>query len=224
MTSAVTQSRIEKKYISDRPNFSLAVMKAHYSKDPEFSENYIFNIYFDTPSMSLLQDKLNGDLHKQKIRVRWYGDTPDLLIPNAAKLECKKRMNAGGIKKAVSITMPVKNVHSLLKSDAWSKILQQSLPKTSAWPPYLLWPMLLTRYRRRRFIDQATGTRLSFDDQICSLALSSSLINRGIGPTRLDEAVIEVKNTTGEMPRLLQLTDQLRITSFSKYANLLSKI
>ena len=224
MTLAITQSRIEKKYISDRPKFSFAVMKAHYTKDPEFSENYIFNIYFDTPSMSLLQDKLNGDLHKQKIRVRWYGDTPDLLIPNTAKLECKKRINAGGIKKAVPITMPAKNIHSLLKSGSWSKILQQSLSKTLAWPPHLLWPMVLTRYRRRRFIDQATGTRLSFDDQICSLALSSTLINRGLGPTQLDDAVIEVKNNTGEMPRLLQLTDHLRITSFSKYANLLFKV
>jgi hypothetical protein len=224
MNIALSQSRIETKYISARPQFSFGIMKSIFSKDPEFYENYIFNIYFDTPSMTFLQDKLNGDLHRQKIRIRWYGETPDIIIPKTAKLECKQKIGAGGLKKAEKVVMPSGSVQALLRAESWRKIFVQSLPENLASPSLSLTPVMLSRYRRRRFVDPTTKTRLSFDDQICSLALSPAMLQQGIHPTKLTDSVIEVKNDTGEMPDFLKLTDHLRITSFSKYSNLLERM
>ena len=224
MNSAISQYRIETKYRSARPHFSFAIMKALFSKDPEFYENYIFNIYFDSPSMHFLQEKLDGDLHRQKVRIRWYGDTPDILISETAKLECKQKIGAGGTKSAEKVVMPSGSIQALLQAKPWKKILAQSLPETLSSPSQFLAPVMLSRYRRRRFVDPATKTRLSFDDQICSLALSPAMLQQGIQPIKLHDAVIEVKNDTGEMPDFIKLTDHIRLTSFSKYSNLLEKM
>jgi len=212
---------MEKKYTASRPRYSLALIKSIFSEDPAFPENYVFNIYFDTPSLDYLYDKLNGDFSKQKIRIRWYGEAPEAVIPETAKLECKIKKGAAGYKNEAKITMPSRNLHSLFLAESWKKILAQSLPGTQALPEPQLAPVMLSRYRRRRFIDPHSKTRISFDDEICSLALSPAMLNRGVRPTFLDETVIEVKNETGEMPHFLKLSNHCRASSFSKYALLL---
>ena len=60
--------------------------------DPDFPEATVYTVYYDTPGLRCLHEKLNGDYLKSKVRLRWYrvgeraGDT--------AFLEVKMRLGS----------------------------------------------------------------------------------------------------------------------------------
>ncbi len=43
-------------------------------RDPEFPAAVVWTIYYDTPGLISLSEKINSDYLKRKIRVRWYSD------------------------------------------------------------------------------------------------------------------------------------------------------
>lgn len=214
-------NRFEKKFIMSNSSYTYNFIKSFFSKDAVYSENYIFNIYFDDSGLRTLYEKLDGDLHRYKIRVRWYAANPELYIPDKAKLENKTKFGAGSIKKSCSIEMPSDNISELLSRKTWKKQLFNHLSKISLPPNDNFLPVMISRYRRRRFIDPQTDSRISFDDDICSLALAPNINARGITLRKLKNAVLEIKNTNGKIPYLLNNQPQIRLTSFSKYGLLL---
>ncbi|MBR50908.1 MAG: hypothetical protein CMD58_00145 [Gammaproteobacteria bacterium] len=213
--------RFEKKFIMYNPIYTYKFIKSIFSKDLEYSENYIFNIYFDDSGLRTLYEKLDGDLHRHKIRVRWYASNPELYIPENAKLENKTKFGTGTFKKSCSIEMPSDNISKLLSRKTWKKKLFYHLSAISLPPNDNFLPVMISRYRRRRFIDLQTDSRISFDDDICSLALAPNIYARGITIRKLKNAVLEIKNTNDKIPELLKNQPQIRVTSFSKYGLLL---
>jgi hypothetical protein len=63
--------------------FTMPAARAHLARrrletlcrrDPEFPSAIVWTIYYDTPALVSLGEKLNSDYLKRKIRVRWYSD------------------------------------------------------------------------------------------------------------------------------------------------------
>ena len=63
--------------------FTLPAARAHLARrwlerccrrDPEFPAAVVWTIYYDTPALLSLGEKINSDYLKRKIRVRWYSD------------------------------------------------------------------------------------------------------------------------------------------------------
>ena len=61
------------------------------SRDPEFPAAVVWTIYYDTPRLASLGEKINSDYLKQKIRVRWYSDL-DGRAAGPAFVEAKLRV------------------------------------------------------------------------------------------------------------------------------------
>ena len=83
-------------------------------------------------------------------------------------------------------------------------------------------PMLALRYRRRRFVDASTGTRVSLDSDITASSVNHRFfVARSHGPLRV--AVVEIKGQTDVLPVALRplIAVGLRKESMSKYAALL---
>ena len=43
-------------------------------RDPEFPAAIVWTVYYDTPALVSLGEKINSDFLKRKMRVRWYTD------------------------------------------------------------------------------------------------------------------------------------------------------
>src|SRR5690606_25689430 len=99
------------------------------------------------------------------------------------------------------------------------------LAKGIGFPRHLpLLPSALICYRRERFIDPASGARISIDSGIHCGWFNLSLAPL-TAPAVLGAGVLEVKGATRHLPRSLEPVASLLFKySFSKYAQCLEKI
>ncbi len=72
------EHRYEQKFVFEckHPAYVEALVKNHPANFHEiFRLRHVNNIYFDKPGLSYFSDNYDGDNHRQKVRIRWYGDT-----------------------------------------------------------------------------------------------------------------------------------------------------
>ena len=62
--------------------------------DPQFTAAVVSTIYYDTPHLRLLREKLDSDFLKTKVRLRWYGAIAGDPGGGRAFLEVKTRVGA----------------------------------------------------------------------------------------------------------------------------------
>ena len=187
------------------------------TRDPEFPAAVVCTIYYDTPDLSSLGEKINSDYLKRKIRVRWYSDLAGRAA-GPAFVEAKLRV--GNRRAKVRALLP----YSADELAGWD--LQD--------PRFLKFPMLLSdhgvvahgawepvvriRYRRDRFIEPLSGSRVSLDADIAAVAVNPTFVS---SPdfTAIASAVLEVKGTLDMLPLALRPLLQLgmRKRSFSKF-------
>src|SRR6056300_603871 len=94
--------RYEIKFILDTEqsskfNFLLSSLT---SMSKAFPDRLVNSIYYDDSSFSSIQDNLMGISHRQKMRLRWYGDN---VLDKRAVFEIKKRNGRLGSKDSVGI-------------------------------------------------------------------------------------------------------------------------
>ena len=68
-------------------------------RDPEFPAAVVWTIYYDTPALVSLGEKINSDYLKRKIRVRWYSDLEGR-VSGPAFVEAKLRLGTAAIESA----------------------------------------------------------------------------------------------------------------------------
>ena len=192
--------------------------------DLQYPDADVWTIYYDSQSFDSFDEKLNSDYLKTKIRVRWYAP-PGGTGQGAVFLEAKLRV--GNRRDKVRVLLPM--AAETLVSRRLSDDVFRSLPKRLAEKGIVLgsdWhPMLTLRYRRRRFIDTTTGTRVSLDSDIAAVSVNHRyLFARGLGPLPL--AVVEVKGLADALPGHLRplISLGLHKQSMSKYAALLLQL
>jgi hypothetical protein len=195
-----------------------ALLDASCGPDPLYPVNRVITIYFDTPDLRALGDKLSGASRKAKLRLRWYrgenGETTEPVVEikqRYAAWRCKLRAAAPGLPTAALARLPLHHpaVGALPR-------LVEALGRTL--PPDLR-PVLTVSYARRRYREPLSGARVSLDTDLRVDAVHPGL---GLHPPlgALPECVLEIKTPRAEIPERLRPALGLgcRPGSFSKYA------
>lgn len=187
--------------------------------DPEFPDNQVVTIYFDTPALTALDEKLNGDSRKRKVRLRWYESAAPGASPPRCFLEVKLRHGRLRWKLRAAAALEIERWRRLpLEHPKWIDLPRRLAPPDFALRPGLV-PTTVVSYRRRRFVEPASGARIALDSGIHALACHRGLFPAGTAQ-RLRDAVLEVK-TGGDLPPALRCLVRgagLRRQVFSKYA------
>lgn len=182
--------------------------------DPEFPLDEVHSVYFDSPEQTALDEVANGDFHKTKVRVRWYGSTG----PAAAYVECKRKLGARRSKQRV----PVQGVDPRLPlhHPGWSRAVEPLRSVDFDLPRGQLEPTLHLRYRRRRFVEPESGVRVAVDDRIQTVSAHPRWIT-AVSPAghAIPWTVVECKGNERTLPEKLTWLGAfgLRRASFSKY-------
>src|SRR5687768_17555941 len=137
--------------------------------DPEFPSALVWTIYYDTPALDSLGEKINSDYLKRKIRVRWYSDLEGR-VSGPAFVEAKLRLGTQRSKVRARLPYPAEEIAQWDLQDprllsAPLLLREQGVLGDASWQP-----MLLLRYRRDRFVEHITRSRVSLDADICGVA------------------------------------------------------
>ncbi len=211
----------EIKYVihNTRANDIAGWLDRYCSPDPEYPRGTVSSIYYDTMNWKYLNEKLNSYYLKTKVRLRWYSDIEYSKHDNVTFLEVKYKI--GGRRDKIRVdtsftgselaAMPLENnelIHIINMFRTKGVIINDNL-----------FPAFQISYKRLRYIDPYTGSRICFDYDISSPRSSRMMIPH-IRSATLQTAVFEIKGAESELPvSLYPLTDMgLLKSSFSKYS------
>jgi len=186
--------------------------------DPDHPAGLVSSVYYDSPDLHFLREKINSDFFKTKLRLRWYRDGDDDTIGGPAFLELKRKV--GGRRFKHRVAAPIRAT-TLLETDMQSSMwvdLLALLRDEGVWLPTNLRPFLEICFQRLRFLEPMTRTRVSIDTNICTRRVNPAMLPL-VNPFPLAHAVLEIKGSVRELPGTLS---PLRAygchkESFSKY-------
>jgi hypothetical protein len=202
-----------------RARIALELLKALCRRDARYPAAIVSTIYYDTPDLRLLFEKLDSDYLKTKVRLRWYCPIAGAGGAGTSFLEVKSRV--GSMREKARVVAPLAPDWldgAELDDPALAAVVGCASSLGVELPGPLL-PALLLRYRRYRFVEPLSGTRVSLDFDIEARRGRPGLFRSG-APAFLDDAVIEVKGESEDLPRVLRPLGHLGIrrAAFSKYA------
>lgn len=175
---------------------------------------WVCSVYFDHPGADLLDEKINSDYLKTKVRVRWY---EPLAGPagGPAFLEIKQRAGTTRDKRRLALGTPAAEVSGWPLHDPRWLVLIAAAAARIGGP---LAPVLRMRYLRARFFDGLSGTRMALDRHLAVTAAHPALRPRPL-PADLPWAVVEWKGSCPEISSGLRGLTRFgaRRQSFSKY-------
>jgi hypothetical protein len=181
-----------------------------------FPPRLVHSLYFDTFDLTSFRENLAGVSQRQKLRYRWYGDSPG---PDAGALELKSKRNKVGRKETWRCAQaPWRD------GDDWPTVVQalsrqldeRARALLAAWPQ----PVLLTRYRREYFESADRRLRATLDTGFCAFGqLHGRMPNLTRRIALPDVNVLEVKCAGSEQARAAALLGScpVRLSRFSKY-------
>lgn len=196
-----------------------SIVSALCRPDARYPSATVFTIYYDTPDLDLLSEKINSDYLKTKVRLRWYSTAP-AEGTTGTFLEVKTRV--GTLRQKVRVETPL-TVATLreLSLDHPDLLTVLDLARPLGVPiPARLMPALLLRYERARFVEPVSGSRISVDTQIEAVRGNPRVVGHAFAE-RLAPAIVEIKGPSDDLPRILNPLIQLgaRRASFSKYGS-----
>jgi hypothetical protein len=232
------KERMEHKYFisPDAAVRALALLRRSCRYDPEFPQEQINSLYFDSPDLDQHERSLAGDLVRSKIRIRWYGDrvgphaTPGGEdAASACKgsdkvrvwVELKSRCGFASTKQRRTVKVPVERLAlpALRQGILEPHALEQIMTEFSFCSARRLCPIAAISYWRHRFVEPCSGSRVSLDSHIRSTVVVPGL-GRGERGLELAGAVLEVKGAGFVLPTQLLALAELGAswTRFSKYS------
>jgi hypothetical protein len=203
-----------------------AILHSACRREEPHAASLVETIYFDGSGLASLEEKLSSDYRKVKIRLRWYDRSP------AVWLEVKRRVGSRREKLRLPVgPMPVGtgsfDGRELSRTSLDTPHLDRVpalLAAAGEAPPASLQPVLHLSYRRERFVEPASGHRISLDSEITALriadrAAGNSAVRHFPGHRR-SPFLVEVKGASRDLPHGLAALAALggRRESFSKYS------
>ena len=152
----------------------------------------VVTVYFDTPGMALLGEKIDSDYLKTKVRVRWYAPLTGR-GQGVAFAEVKARTGNRREKTRVKLDVDAADLEGWRLDDPrWARV-SEALTASGQHGVAGLSPLLKLTYARRRFIDPRAAARVALDTEIVATAIHPRV--RGRAPAVLNLAVLEAKGT-----------------------------
>lgn len=181
-------------------------------------ENEVLTTYYDTLELASLCDKLDSQRFKSKVRLRWYEDPGGGRPLGPGFLEVKYRLGAQRRKLRMKSTLRGSFLARAPLFDRRIERAPEALRELEVVPPAGLRPVLTVAYRRSRFVEPASGSRVALDSEIRVARVNPRLL--ATAPRLpLRWTILEVKNRSGELPPILRTLVTMRAlrSSFSKY-------
>jgi hypothetical protein len=179
---------------------------------------FVDTVYYDTPDLRLLREKIDSDYLKTRVRVRWYGSLEGGAAHGPLFAEVKHRVGSQRHKSRVRLDADVAGLGGRpLHDPVWTELLgplRERLPLL----PRSLAPLLALRYARYRFVDPAGAAHVTLDERIGVTATNAlRVVARGGGA--LPIAVLEWKGARPDIPPHLGSIVRFgaRRGAFSKY-------
>ena len=217
---AIRSFEHELKYLlpAGRAGILRTALERRCRPDPRYPEGIVASIYYDTPRLHSLREKVDSDYLKTKVRVRWYEDVAGGESRGHAFAEAKHRIGTRRYK----VREPVEVRGSWLARQRLTRSELRAIPLAlqssdlSLRQP--LFPLIVVRYRRLRYVEPFSGVRVSLDTAIAPGAVNP-LFAAPRAARRLSLAVLEVKGKSRRLPPSLRWLTGLgcRQASFSKY-------
>lgn len=210
----------ELKYVF--PNSRARILRdwldARCRPDPDFAAGQVISIYFDTFDGALRDEKVNSDYLKTKVRLRWYGNWTTGAPGGGVFLEVKQRFGSGRDKFRRALPLPAAAVANMALEDPRFLGINRIVGEAGFRFTDLLRPVLQLAYRRRRYIEAATGSRICLDQDI-RLIRAAATRGWAAGNRPIPEGVFEVKGTVTKLPETLHplIAQGCRLGAFSKY-------
>jgi hypothetical protein len=137
----------------------------------------------------------------------------------------KRKVGARRFKTRVPVQLPPHELAAPAPSPVLLRRLLAALRDAGYWVDADLQPFLRIAFRRRRFVDPLSGSRISVDSDIRAASVNPGLLPLA-HPAPLAHAVIEVKGRNADLPPRLAGLGALgcRPESFSKYSRCYQKI
>jgi hypothetical protein len=202
-----------------RGSFAKSLVQAVCAPDPVYPAATVSTIYFDTPTLRLLGEKIDSTYLKTKVRLRWYSPLQGGDQGARAFLEVKGRVGDRRQKVRVQTPLTAGLLNDLaLDRPELTDVADRARALGIPIPARLL-PVLLMRYDRYRFVEPISASRISIDINITAPRGHHRLV-RDAAPVVLRYAVLEVKGASTELPRVLHplIRAGARRDSSSKYA------
>jgi hypothetical protein len=192
--------------------------------DRDYPLDRVNSLYFDSPGLDQYRQSESGEFRKDKVRLRWYGESINSEDEVPVYLELKTRQGFASSKQRNKFgVQPLFLQPANLNRGILDRtVLLQTLARFGYFPEKPLQPVIFISYRRYRFNEIQTGTRVSLDYDI-----RASLVDPSLGrlekEIRLPNGVIEVKGHSLELPVTLRRLRVMDIdwSRFSKYGNCL---
>jgi hypothetical protein len=185
--------------------------------DPEHPAACVWTIYYDTPQLTSLGEKINSDYLKVKVRVRWYSDV-EHRSTGPVFIEVKRRVGACRDKVRVQAPFAAEDLAQWDLRDERLRSLPLLLRARGIDLPELRHPVVLIRYRRDRFVDPVSRARVNLDSEIAAVAVHPSFASSW-DPRSLEVGILEIKGQLEDLPIALRPAVRLgaRKESFSKF-------
>jgi hypothetical protein len=185
-------------------------------RDPRFPVAQVWTIYYDTADLTSLGEKINSDYLKTKIRLRWYSALNGRPT-EPAFIEAKFRTGTRRSKVRQQVPYGADELAHWELQDPRLLSLPLLLRTQGVLEGESWQPLMLIRYRRDRFVESVSRSRVSLDSEIAAAATSRRFVSGAVSSS-LDVAVLEVKGMSEELPLALRSLQPLglRKQSFSK--------
>jgi hypothetical protein len=218
--AAPAEPQLELKYLLPRSRapFATAWLGSVARPDRAYPPALVITTYYDTPGLDLLDEKVDSDYLKTKVRVRWYGPLEGGPATGPVFAECKQREGATRDKHRVVADVRPADLESLpLSAPLWPMLLaglRADLPDL----PADLAPVMRVVYTRYRFTD-GHSARLALDTDVAAVAVNPGRLSSPARPDPLPWAVFEYKGREAGLPARLAPVTRLgaRRSAFSKY-------
>jgi len=188
------------------------------SPDKEFPVGQVTSCYFDNRDWDSYFASRDGDLEKQKVRLRWYG-TPPPSGSMTAYLEVKEKDGFETWKRRQAVAVDASHLQSHnFEATLPRKQMRQALAELGVFTSSELRPALVISYLRRRYWEPISGTRVSLDTNV-SAFLAGPTGDR-LQERQLESTVLELKGAGYGLPaRMKSVTRFAPLwSSHSKYA------
>lgn len=210
----------ETKFVLDNreAHSALAWLRSHCTPDPQFPRGTVSSIYYDTPDLRHLREKINSDYLKTKIRVRWYAGLDGGEVGETSFVEAKGKEGGRREKTRVETKYSGRWLAETELSASELRTIPWTLRNRGIFVCPTLCPVFQISYRRHRFLDRVTGARLCLDSGITVPRVNPQVVPHQ-NPFSLPQAVFEMKGPGVELPLSLRYLARLgcRRGSFSKY-------
>ncbi|MBW1848513.1 MAG: VTC domain-containing protein [Deltaproteobacteria bacterium] len=217
----------ETKYVFPNSNaYSLIqFLKSTCEKDGKYPEGTVSSIYYDTKDWKYISEKINSDYLKTKIRLRWYSDINNIRPYNYSYAEVKYKVGSQREKVRVKTPYSGKWLNTVDLENSGLLQVPDLLREKGVRIKKNLHPVFQISYKRLRFIDIYSGSRICLDYDISAPRVNGYMLPR-MNPFKLNTAVFELKGSIHDLPVSLKPLTIFgcRKASFSKYQACYQKV